>query len=84
MNNYDEQENRYNSEIFDDAKKAKEEDLINYNHIEVKPERKNSLKAYVSLVLVTSVISSSAVGGALYSKFSNELKNRVHLFKRQL
>ena len=35
------------------------------------------IKKYISLMLVSSLISSSVVGGALYYKFSNDLKNQV-------
>lgn len=47
----------------------------NFNReIEIKPKRKNKMLTYISLVLVTTVISTFATGSFLYSKFSNDLK----------
>lgn len=43
----------------------------------IRPKRKNRFLTYLALVLVTSIVSSVAVGGTLYLKFSDELKNAV-------
>ncbi len=50
---------------------------LNYKESIVKPDnkRKHTLLAYMSLVLVTSVITSFVVGGALYTSFSKQLSN---------
>lgn len=39
-----------------------------------RPKRKSKLLTYISLIVVTTLISTFATGGFLYSKFSNELK----------
>lgn len=41
---------------------------------EEKPKRKSKFKAYIALILATSIITSGAVGGTLYYKFSGDLK----------
>ncbi len=48
---------------------------LNYKESIVKPDnkRRHNLLAYMSLVLVTSVITSFVVGGALYTSFSKQL-----------
>lgn len=55
-----------------------DEDDVNREYYE-KPKRKKigkgKLLTYISLILVTSVISTFATGGYLYSKFSDELKS---------
>jgi serine protease Do len=50
---------------------------LNYKESIVKPEnkRRHTLLTYMSLVLVTSVITSFVVGGALYTSFSKQLSN---------
>ncbi|MCX7923713.1 MAG: trypsin-like peptidase domain-containing protein [Clostridia bacterium] len=53
-----------------------------YEAIEVKPKKKSNIKAYISLVLATSVITSGVVGGALYAKFSSELKEQTALIQK--
>lgn len=48
-----------------------------YKEVIVKPEnkRRHKLLTYMSLVLVTSVVTSFVVGGALYTSFSNKLND---------
>lgn len=41
---------------------------------QVKPKRKSNLKTYVSLVLASSIISCSIMGGVLYTAFSDKLE----------
>ena len=48
----------------------------------VKLKKKSSFKTYVALVIITSLISSAAVGGALYSKFSGDLNNQAALIEK--
>ncbi|NLX63828.1 MAG: trypsin-like serine protease [Clostridiaceae bacterium] len=49
---------------------------------QAKTKNKSSLKTYIALVLASSLISSTAVGGALYSKFSKELKKQEALIQK--
>jgi serine protease Do len=77
MNNYsNEQKNGNAAEGINNAEVAKLEFSDSNIYTEVKPKKKSSFKSYISMILVSSVISSMAVGGALYSKFSGELKNQ--------
>ncbi len=46
----------------------------NYYENIAKPRKKNRFFVYLALILVTSLITSAVVGGALYTKFSNELE----------
>lgn len=39
--------------------------------------RKSNFKTYIAIVLVTSLISSTGVGGALYYKFSSDLDKKL-------
>lgn len=55
----------------------------NYVYIEEKKKKKGNFKTYVSLVIAASVLSSSVVGGALYLKFSDELKKQSILINKQ-
>ncbi len=54
----------------------------NYAYIEEKKKKKSNFKTYVSLVIAASVLSSSVVGGALYLKFSDELKKQSSLINK--
>jgi serine protease Do len=54
-------------------------------NVEITEQRKKGKagwKTYLALVLVTSLISSTAVGGILYSKFSGEMKKQSELFRQ--
>ena len=50
-----------------------------YKEVIVKPAKKGNHKflTYISLVLVTSLITSFAVGGAMYSGFSKQLNEQI-------
>ncbi|HEX9061696.1 MAG TPA: trypsin-like peptidase domain-containing protein [Clostridia bacterium] len=54
----------------------------NYAYIEEKKKKKSNFKTYVSLVIAASVLSSSVVGGALYLKFTDELKKQSSLINK--
>lgn len=41
-----------------------------------RPPKKSNFKTYLSLILITSIISSTIVGGTLYSAFSSQLKKQ--------
>lgn len=41
------------------------------------PKKKSNVKTYISLVLASSIITGSLVGGGLYYKFSNQLKSQT-------
>lgn len=81
-NNFDEQKNGNEDESINRVEEVKFDFSDSNEYIKVKPKKKSNFKTYISLVLVTSVISSSAVGGALYSKFSSELKNQNALIQK--
>lgn len=49
---------------------------------ESKPKKKSKFMTYISLVLASSLISSAAVGGSLYIKFSGELEKQSNLIQR--
>ena len=46
------------------------------------PKKKSNLKTYISLVLITSIISSVSVGGILYSKFSDQINKQTALIEK--
>ncbi|MHB8064795.1 MAG: S1C family serine protease [Ruminiclostridium sp.] len=50
-----------------------------YKEIIVKPERNRNHKflTYMSLVLITSIVTSFIVGGAMYSSFSKQLNEQI-------
>lgn len=48
-------------------------DIVNYEVVEKKTKKRSGLRAYIAVILATSIISSGAVGGALYYKFSGEI-----------
>ena len=55
-----------------------------YKEIIVKPEksRKRKFMTYVSLVVITSIVTSFTVGGVLYGKFSKQLDEQVGAMKQ--
>ena len=55
-----------------------------YKEIFIKPAKKRGGRfiTYLSLVLVTSLVTSFVVGGALYTKFTKQLDNQVNLLKK--
>ena len=85
-NNFDEQKHGNEHENEDERVNRSEEGKLGITDsnedIKVKPKKKSNFKTYISLVLVSSLISSSAVGGALYSKFSSELRNQNALIQK--
>lgn len=44
-------------------------------------KKKSNFKTYLSIILITSIISSSVVGGVLYSKFSADLNRLASQYK---
>ncbi|MCX8131859.1 MAG: trypsin-like peptidase domain-containing protein [Clostridia bacterium] len=44
--------------------------------------RKSGFKTYIALVLTTAMVTSAAVGGVLFTKFSNELKKQTALIQK--
>lgn len=74
-NYLNEQEERNNSET-NDGKEKGFDDLMNHLYEDDKPKKKSNFKSFIAIALVASVISSSVVGGVLYSRFSSELKNQ--------
>jgi serine protease Do len=68
-----------------DNNNSEKKDII-YKSIYVKnedlPKKKSRLKTYISLVLITSIISSVSVGGILYSKFSEQLDKQTALIEQ--
>ena len=66
-----------NTAYFVNSANQQFQNQLNYQESIVKPDnkRRHNLLAYMSLVLVTSVITSFVVGGALYTSFSKQLSN---------
>ncbi|PYG88221.1 serine protease Do [Ruminiclostridium sufflavum DSM 19573] len=62
---------------FDGSPDSQAQSQAYYKEIIIKPEskRKHKFLTYMSLVLVTSVVTSFVVGGALYTSFSNKLSD---------
>jgi serine protease Do len=48
-----------------------------YKEQEVRAKKKSAIKTYIALILISSIISSSAAYGALYFKFSSELDKKA-------
>lgn len=46
------------------------------------PKKKSRLKVYISLVLISAIISSVSVGGILYGKFSDALNKQTVLIEK--
>lgn len=65
---YNHQNSNFNQEI-----------ILEY---EPKQKKKSRFMTYVALILVSSLISSAAVGGALYSRFSRKLEKQEALIER--
>jgi len=88
MNEYfDSDENNRNFVIDDkenETSKTERMDtsLQEFKEFKAKTKNKSNLKTYIALVLASSLISSTAVGGALYSKFSKELKKQEALIQK--
>lgn len=83
MSNFNDWEN--NSNNIKDENIQQEVQVQNYTAKEetvINKKKKSNFKTYLSLVLITSILSSSVVGGALYSKFSSELKNQTALIQK--
>lgn len=80
----------YNDDFHDDYwNKQESENTDNqnqtyYKEIIVKPEksRKHKFLVYLSIVLVTSIITSFTVGGFLYNNFSNKLDEQVSALQK--
>ncbi|AUS97386.1 peptidase S1 [Clostridium thermosuccinogenes] len=76
-------ENSYNYESDDIVEEVNRVEQVDTSQrFQVSTKKKSNLKTYISLVLATSLISSTAVGGALYSKFSGELKKQEALIQK--
>jgi serine protease Do len=61
---------------------AKEQQNIGYpEHKHKKRSRKSSLGTYIALVLTTAIVTSATVGGALFTKFSNEMDKHTALIQ---
>ena len=80
---FDSDENKRDFAFDENVKEADRNGQVDTLHeVKVKTKNKSNLKTYIALVLASSLISSTAVGGALYSKFSNELKKQEALIQK--
>lgn len=61
------------SEIGEEAEKGENKLVNGQNNHETNVNKRTRFKVYISLVLISSVISSAAVGGGLYWKFSEDM-----------
>lgn len=76
------QENGYEEESIINQQEVKSGFSDGNKYMETKPKRKSNFKNYITAILVTSVISSTAVGGTLYSKFSSEIKDQNAMIEK--
>lgn len=76
-NNDDWNSQSYNNFNFENSPENEKQTL--YREIVVRPEKskKHKFVTYLSLVLITSLVTSAAVGGAMYSKFSRQLDQEL-------
>jgi len=80
---FDSDENKRDFAFDENVKEADRNGQVDTLHeVKVKTKNKSNLKTYIALVLASSLTSSTAVGGALYSKFSNELKKQEALIQK--
>ena len=56
--------------------------VIAPEYTEARHKKKSNFKTYISLVLATSIITSAAVGGSLYFKFSGDLQKQSALIEK--
>lgn len=77
----DQSQNNYN---FNNYSSNGNQPQTYYKEIIVKPEksRKRKFMTYVSLVVVTSLVTSFTVGGVLYGRFSKQLNEQVGAMKQ--
>jgi serine protease Do len=77
QNNTEWDSQTHNTAYFENSANQQFQNHLNYKESIVKHDnkRKHRLLAYMSLVLVTSVITSFVVGGALYTSFSKQLSD---------
>lgn len=82
MSNFNGWENNNNINGENLPQEAHKENYSTIQEVVVNKKKKSNFKTYVSLVLITSVLSSGVVGGALYTKFSSELKAQTALIQQ--
>lgn len=83
MKRYDNfDENELNNEIVDIHQEVTPDQIVSYGYFNQNQRKRSNFKTYLSLVLVSSVLSSSLVGGALYYKFSSDLNNQTALVQK--
>lgn len=61
------------SEICEEAEKGENKLVNGQNNHETKVNKRTRFKVYISLVVISSVLSSAVVGGGLYWKFSGDM-----------
>ncbi len=85
MNNHDEfDENRYNDTGNYELPRD-QYSLETYAFSGQRPQRKrqgSKFRTYVALVLTTSLITSAALGGVLYARFSGELEKQTQIIQK--
>lgn len=76
-------------ELIDNIKLMEDTSVTEYilktedtSKIEDTPKKKRNLNIYISLILISSIVSSAIMGSALYLKFSGELKKRDELIQK--
>ena len=73
FNNWENQKHFYDNQTY-------------YKEIIVQPKKRKGRKfiTYLSLVLVTAIVTSFVVGGTMYSRFSQQLDSEVNALKQSL
>ncbi|HEX2927958.1 MAG TPA: trypsin-like peptidase domain-containing protein [Ruminiclostridium sp.] len=77
-NNNDDWDNQYNSNYENNGGQSSDNHTP-YREVIVVPEKnkKHKFTTYVSLVLITSLVTGAAVGGTMYAQFSKQLDQQV-------
>lgn len=70
-------ENSGNSEVKEQFNSTQPDKFNN----DFKSKKKGNIKTYLSVVLISSILSSSLIGGVIYSKFNKELKKQAELIQ---
>lgn len=69
--------NQEQEQIYSKSNEENVEALISVGSTSFKPRRKMNFKAYLSLIIITTIISSAITSSILYSKLSQELQKTL-------
>ena len=69
--------NQDKEQLYIESNQGSVEALISATSTNFKPTRKSNFKAYLSLIIITTIISSAITSSILYSKLSQELQKSL-------